>query len=1439
MGRAMTLAATLQDARRALLDLSTRNRLLALPATARARGVLRIEGERAGFVVERLAQGRAFGFEASEASQARGRRKSEGVRAASATATAEEWQGDDHLRVAQPPEDLARRLRDIMTDARTTREESGVPSLYLAVGGLHWRDPGTPDTPRLAPLALVPATLEREGATSRFRLRANPEEVVENLSLREKLATGFQITLPEFGDYDPDAWAAAVAAVTTGREGWSVEADALALGLFAFTKFLMWRDLDPETYPGLLDHPLLRRLLDPTPPPPEPVPFADDADVDAEIPVERLDHVQEMDGSQALAAEAVRRGHSLVIQGPPGTGKSQTIVNILAQAVLDGRSVLFVAEKAAALEVVKRRMDSMGLGAAVLELHGAKPSKRAVLDELRATLALPPAPPRAREEAIQRLGELRGRLNRHAAAMRAPVGESGLTVQEVIARLAALRAEGASPPGFTLDAAGWKAARITALRGAVEELAARLPGARSPWRGVRPELDTLAAERLLGEVPRLLRAFAACPGGVAEAREALAAEALRAEAPMPPEALPAARARLADLQRLDAAGRDPRFLAGALAATGLAEARAALAEPAGLLGFLNAGRREAQRRLAAALRDPGDDAALAALLEAQEAARRLGHGPEPAGLAAMALAREIGWVEAHAKRLALPPPGEAQRAALAAWEGFAAVTGLPEPASFAALAETLALWAAEPEGLAAWQGWERAVAEAPELAPLAAALEAGTLLAEAAPGAFEFALLESLRGIALRQHPALAAFDGEAADRLVADFRHADAARVRLARHEAAAVHAARVAELRHGTEPAALAFLRGEFERKRGHAPVRVLLARAAPLIRQAKPILMMSPLSVAQFLGNPHHATLPGFPEFDLVVMDEASQIEPVDALGAIARARQVVVVGDDRQMPPTRFFQRMTEDDEEAPQDEEAELAARDVESILGLANARGIPRMMLRWHYRSRHESLIATSNAEFYENRLLVLPSPRPRSAELGLSLVRVEGRFAGSSNAAEAEAVARAVMRHARETPGDTLGVAAFSVTQRDAIMDAVEKLRRESPETEPFFSDHADEPFFVKNLENVQGDERDAILISVGYGRDANGRLAMRFGPLSNDGGERRLNVLITRAKKRCIVFSGIGAEEVDTERAKGRGVAALKTFLAFAAQGGAREVRGGEASPIAALIGQVMAEAGQEPVPRVGLSGLFLDVAGRGAEGFELGVELDAADWAGLRCARDRDRGRQMALEMMGWRLARSWSLDWLNQPEAARARMRAALGLEAPAVPAEAASPLDGSFAEPYREATMERPPANRAELTELVVAILGVEAPVHRDALLERARLLLGEGFDAHETAAALREAELLHGARESGGFYVLEDTPPPAPRDRRAAGAHLRRAAMVPPAEIEAAARLLLNLQPRATEAELAQGVARMLGLEAAAATALLARIALLSATGKLVPGSSA
>uniref|UniRef100_UPI001F44F9C3 DUF4011 domain-containing protein n=1 Tax=Falsiroseomonas oryziterrae TaxID=2911368 RepID=UPI001F44F9C3 len=518
-----TLATRLEEARRGLLDLSTRNRLLALPKPGRSRGVVILADEDADFVLAELVAGKPFGFEAAEAESAadapatseaepaaadakpkRRRaakpRKAEGVEAAAAGKTREQWQVDYLLRARLTPAELAKRLRDLMTDARTAREETGIATLSLAIGTLAWRDPGTPGTERLAPLVLLPVTLEREGVSQKFRIRTSGLEVQENLSLRQKLAAEFKVTLPEFDaeTYDPTKWAEAVAAAIGEREGWGVDPDGLALGLFSFAKFLMWRDLDPTANPGLADHPVIRALVGGemlSGPPP----FADDADVDAEIRVEKLDHVMDVDGSQALAAEAVRRGGHTVIQGPPGTGKSQTIMNIIAQAVLDGRSVLFVAEKLAALEVVKRRLGTAGLGAACLELHSEKQSKRAVLDELRATLALPNVAKPDREALVKRLGSLRSRLNAHADAMAAPVGASGRALHAVVGNLVALRAAEVKAPDFALSAGGWDAARIAEARDAVAELAARAAeGAmQSPWRGVTAALSAPDQERLL------------------------------------------------------------------------------------------------------------------------------------------------------------------------------------------------------------------------------------------------------------------------------------------------------------------------------------------------------------------------------------------------------------------------------------------------------------------------------------------------------------------------------------------------------------------------------------------------------------------------------------------------------------------------------------------------------------------------------------------------------------------------------------------------------------------------------------------------------------------------------------------------------------------------------------------------------------------------------
>ncbi|MCC7425639.1 MAG: DUF3320 domain-containing protein [Alphaproteobacteria bacterium] len=1591
------VAAALETGRRALLDMSTRNRLLSLPRRNRSAGVIDIAGEKSATVFELLLrEGKAFAFaplpepEGAKRAQPARRRapaRRKGAPAArpqpeaapppapapeaeAAAAVAAEGSPEDPPLLLPPdidPNDLVlqttlgaealqRKLLAMHRDARLFMEEQGVDVLYLALGQLVWFEPMAPETERRAPLLLVPVALDRGNAQSAFKLKARAGEIDDNLSLLEKLRADFAIRLPalpaEDDAIDPAAYFAAVAEAIAGQPNWRVEADAIALGFFSFAKLMMYRDLDPASWPEAAPierKPMVRAILVEGFPKAEP-PLPDDTDLDDLIKVDRLDQVVESDSSQTLAAEEVRRGRSCVIQGPPGTGKSQTITNLIAQAVKDGRSVLFVAEKMAALEVVKRRLDGVGIGAACLELHSDKANKRAVLDDLRETLAAPRPPAMDAEAIINRLGTLRGRLNRHAAALHGDLGGSGLTPYGVIGELTRLRAAGIAPPDFALDTAkGWSAEDLRQRRTLVRDLADRVADigtpARHPWRGVRAEgLVATDAERLFARLPALaqtLGALSAQAQGLAQSlgRPADAAGSLgaiaalvdlgKAVATAPAHdraaiAHPSWRGALAPIADLVAAAErraearakaGPHAAEAAWTAPGLAEARRDLAASAGsLMRFVSGSYRRAQ----AALRglcsgDPPDAtedqlALLDAVIAGQAADAALSAGAATAGAAfgslwhgnasdPAPLRALLSWVEAQetagrrAAALDALSAGADAAAAGSAADALAAAlaearTALDAPlqslaldtseafgaegigqAPLAALIERIGQWAAAPEALSKWSGWSQAArnAAAAGLAPLAERLGDGRLPPEDARPAFERAYHEAMLKEAMKAVPALAVFDGGAHARLVEDFKTVDKERMALARNQAASAHWQRAQAA--AADPA-IAVLRGEIARKRGHMPLRRLLRPdvAGKVVQTLKPVFMMSPLSVAQYL-DPRAGTdgkAPGL-VFDLLVMDEASQVEPMDAIGAMARARQIVVVGDDKQLPPTRFFQRMTSDDDAAEDEGTGPAKAADIESILGLCAARGLPQVMLRWHYRSKHESLIAVSNTEFYDSRLLIIPAPSERTPELGVQFQMVAGGVFDSGgtavNRTEARAVAEAVMEHARRTPNRTLGVAAFSIKQRDAIEEEIEDLRRASPDTEPFFAAHPHEPFFVKNLENVQGDERDAIFISVGYARDQDGKLAMRFGPLSADGGERRLNVLISRAKHKCVVFSSLTADDIDLGRAGGRGVAAFKTYLQYARTGqigadkaGAAAAVFGAAPPRPSAFEETVKDAlereGVKVKPQHGIAGLFIDLAiehpdkqGR----YLMGIECDGENYARARSARDRDRGREGALRMNGWTIHRIWSTDWFQRPEeqlrkalgaieaakaaatmapppAAKPAAPAATG-SAPAAPEASPAPAiapDVALAQPYRLAAFEVPKDTKPEdlpfgqMARIVVRIVAEEGPIHAEEVAARVAQLWGVPSLAPKAATAVGQAlklgTQLHGLAAESAFYTKEGAPAPV-RDRSSASAPgLREAERLPPAEARAAILVLLGASSGASREEVASGTARLLGL---------------------------
>jgi very-short-patch-repair endonuclease len=765
-------------------------------------------------------------------------------------------------------------------------------------------------------------------------------------------------------------------------------------------------------------------------------------------------------------------------------------------------------------------------------------------------------------------------------------------------------------------------------------------------------------------------------------------------------------------------------------------------------------------------------------------------------------------------------------------------------------------WCANPEGLPQWVAYiNRAKdAEGNGLTAIVAALADGRVPTNDAIGLFQLAYYEAVLAMMLHADKSLASLDGQKLSQLVTEFSQLDWDRMRLARRQVASSHHKQLPQRGGAAGPTAV--LLGEMSKKQKHMAIRQLMERCAPAIQALKPVFMMSPLSVAQFL-------LPGALEFDLLVIDEASQVQPVDALGSVARAKQLVIVGDERQLPPTRFFAKVLGDSQD---DDESNAQAADVESILGLCRARGLPERMLRWHYRSRHQSLIAVSNQQFYENQLLIVPSPFRSEAGMGLRLNHfadaVYDRGNTRTNPVEAKAVASAVIEHAGRTPQLSLGVATFSTQQRRAIFDELEVLRRQHPETEGFFAAHGEEPFFVKSLENIQGDERDVIFISVGYGRDSHGHMTMNFGPLTKDGGERRLNVLISRAKSRCEVFSSITDDDIDVERGRGKGVAAFKLFLHYARTGRLtiqRQDQEKEDRVLEMEIATALKERGIDVHERVGIAGLFVDLAVADPENpgrYVLGIECDGSWYRDARSARDRERLREAALRDKGWAMHRVWASEWFHRPQAELEKLIAAIEKAKVDAKQEAnrdqdlqqRTPVDvqtvergeyveigladlddGVLVESYVEASIYVPRQHYElhtvpdfKMAEIVRQVVQVEGPIHRAEVVARIRDLWGLQRAGGRIQSAVEvgiasalERRLIHLTHHN--FLSLADQPIRI-RDRSDVQSNtLRRPDYLPPQEIDAVALAIVRANLGATLEELVLHISRKLGYRSTSA----------------------
>jgi len=631
---------------------------------------------------------------------------------------------------------------------------------------------------------------------------------------------------------------------------------------------------------------------------------------------------------------------------------------------------------------------------------------------------------------------------------------------------------------------------------------------------------------------------------------------------------------------------------------------------------------------------------------------------------------------------------------------------------------------------------------------------------------------------------------------------------------------------------------IKREAEKKTRHMPVRELMAKAGESIKLYKPCFMMSPMSVSQFL--------PPDLVFDVVIFDEASQVRPSDAVNAIYRGRQLVVAGDERQLPPTAFFERSLSSDDDTWDEEQLD----DFESVLKTTKASGLIELPLRWHYRSRHEGLITFSNYSFYDGSLITYPGADQETGDLGVGFVYVDDgiytRGGARDNPVEARRVAERVIDHAKSFPKRTLGVVALSEAQAICIQNAVDYLRDDHRELDEWFASDRLNGFFVKNLENVQGDERDTILISIGYARDEHGKFTMHFGPVNAENGWRRLNVAITRARTRIEVISSIRSGDI-TETGS-EGVRHLKRYLDYAERGIAalagadQESLGDAESPFEEAVLRVIRRLGYDAVSQVGMAGYRVDIGVRHPHQpgrFAIGIECDGAAYHSSRVARDRDRLRQEVLEGLGWTLHRIWGPAWFRSQDAETKRLRDAIDA---AIRGEQLRPSSKSEAraaavtieeldrEPvhewvqpylfssvrYRGSVSMDDPSARRDLERIIKAIVEVEGPIVPAYLALRVREAWGAGrlgakmqkaFDeCLATLVARREVTRLN----DDGALVL-DTDRRIPVRSPAVDGTTRGAKEIPRVELEAATHQLVRAAHTIDRAELGLRVSRIFG----------------------------
>ncbi|MBR3699130.1 MAG: DUF4011 domain-containing protein [Bacteroidales bacterium] len=1166
------------------------------------------------------------------------------------------------------PAELENALKYVYRTARTSLEENGANSLFLALGMLKWYETSKSEQPRYAPILLMPVDIVRK-SSSNYIIRKRDEEMFLNITLVELLKQNFNINLEGLKELPKDENGVDVSLVFTyfrrailQQKKWNVIEESM-LGLFSFNKFVMWNDIHSNA-DKLRENVIVASLMESRDKQEADTNAVDARVIDKESAPLDFAIPLDVDSSQMEAIAESGRGRSFILHGPPGTGKSQTITNMIANALYQGKRVLFVAEKMAALSVVQSRLEKINLAPFCLELHSNKVTKKHFLEQMEEVLKV--ARIKSPEEYAQRSEELYNERKGFISYMEAlhDRGANGLSLYDCISGYVSIEEDetsGEIPPSNLISAR-----YLEQCREQEEQTAAVLKfvGApnKNPLYGLEPfdnknsTLDGIKA--LLQEFKDRYALYLTQRGKLnslvpldlktdADARWLeLFAKTLRTEKDreaLYENALASyngsivqmdVNSYLREWQEIKAKWFIPRYFAKKNYLKMLQQAYGPIFESnvesvfKSVSGFQELGRLlQTQTEEVSAfahshrISHPERYEAYCKYLGDQVKAQRQAFVQQADMV--VKLNHELNSLTERIEALASVQDGKA------------------------GIINHVDQWLGHYQHINDWYHW---IAKKRELRQkeentVVELIEEG-VQPSVATNAFLKSIYHTMIKEIVDENEQLRMFNGLKFRQQIEKYKRDTARFQELSKEALYSKLASRVpfssAAIAEGSE---MSILKRNIANGGRGSSIRSIIENIPTLLPRLCPCMLMSPISVAQFIDMNSE-------KFDLVIFDEASQMPTSEAVGAIARGKALVVVGDSKQMPPTSFFTTNQVDEDEADID--------DMESILDDCITLSLCEHQLNWHYRSKHESLIAFSNSQYYGNRLLTFPSIDDRVTKV--TLVPVNGVYDKGrtrSNSEESKAIVAEIVRRLSDPvlQKQSIGVVAFSRVQGDLIEDDLMDALDRNPQLKAIAFD-GKEPIFVKNLENVQGDERDVILFSIGYGADKHGKVSMNFGPLNNTGGERRLNVAVSRARYEMIVYSTLKASQIDLKRSNAKGVEGLKAFLEYAETGRLPFLSNGIASKSenSVMVNQICEALHREGFLTesfVGRSDFKVDIAVSTREHpdqYILGILCDGKTYYETKTTRDREIVQPGVLKMLGWRVMRVFSLDWYENKERA---------------------------------------------------------------------------------------------------------------------------------------------------------------------------------------------